>query len=267
MILLGVSVIIPNSSLFTSLDFFISRFPSYEPSFVIPFTFNGSLFLTMFAGIVLKCNKSQTVQIIIGIIGLILCLIAIPLVTQELSEKTGWYVANGCIILMGMFSSMMQNGVFGLTGMFPGRYISGVMIGISLSGLMFCVFRVILILSLPIDEDKGKDDENAYYGCIIFFALAALFAGAAIVAILLLVKTEFAMYYINRAERGSLSTVYGNLDINPNDFSFVTDNGSSEPINTSSDMNKSEATGTNNSNSGVLEAYKNLGTIPFQMSF
>ena len=45
MLLFGVAVLIPTSSLLTALDYFIVRYPKYQPGFVIPLALNAPLFI------------------------------------------------------------------------------------------------------------------------------------------------------------------------------------------------------------------------------
>ena len=47
MFLFGIAALIPTSTLLTSLDYFIVRYPDYQPGFLIPLALNAPLFIFM----------------------------------------------------------------------------------------------------------------------------------------------------------------------------------------------------------------------------
>ena len=70
MFLFGIAVLIPTSTLLTSLDYFIVRFPKYQPGFVIPLALNAPLFLFMVVGLFVKWF-SLLFRAVFGFVGII----------------------------------------------------------------------------------------------------------------------------------------------------------------------------------------------------
>ena len=187
-----------------------------------------------------------------------------------MEEGTGWYACNGGIIVMGLFGSMIQNGIFALVGTFPSRYVSGTMIGIGTSGIIFLVFRTILILFLRPDNTKGRDDMNSYYGTLIFFGASAVILVICIIAAVYVFNTTFAKFYLEKAQEGSHSSFITDNKTDDTGYSFI----STSDLDKGEHINKSVLSKSQNGRSPkidrksntLLNAYKELGSIPYQMS-
>lgn len=140
---------------------------------------------------------------VIGCTGIIICFIATPVLAQFLNEKTGWILVLGCIMIMGISTSIFQNGIFGFAGILPSKYISALMVGNGVSGILLVAFRAFTVVTLPTDETKGRDDMNSFYGCLIFFGGGLLLLIITMFSTFYIYSTNFAKHYIQKATSGS----------------------------------------------------------------
>ena len=103
------------------------------------------------------------------------------------------------IIIQGVAGAFLQGGVFGFAAMFPPKMMGSVMLGQGLSGLVVNVVRIICLVILPPDQtaERGQD-MNMFYGCLIYFAIASSMIIACIFLYFMLVKTDYAKFYMNK---------------------------------------------------------------------
>lgn len=199
-ILLGIGALLPWNAVLTALDFFAINFPSYNPYFVFGLTLNAPNFafniLTIFVAryLPLKLRFMVSLVIIFAIIFIM------PFITEYMEEKLGWILILALIVLMGMASSFFQGGVFGFSGIFPFKYTGAVMFGNGISGLTMNVFRMMCLLIYPPGSDD-PDNKSDFYGCLIYFSIAALILILNAIAYLYVVNTDFCSYYMNKSMR------------------------------------------------------------------
>ena len=203
MLLFGISVLTPTSTLLTALDYFMIRFPSTQPGFVIPLALNAPLFIFMVIGLFIKWFSLLS-RAVFGLVGIICWLVAIPLIANYLDENTGWIILLITISIMGFCSSVWQNSIYGFAGLLPSKYMSAVMVGNGLSTIIFTVIRIICTLILPPDESQGKEDRNSYYGCLVFFIIGGLVQLLTIICALHIFNSSFAHFHLERTKRKSL---------------------------------------------------------------
>ena len=141
---------------------------------------------------------------IFGLVGIICCLVVIPLIANYFDEDNGWIILIITISIMGFWASVSQNSIFGFAGLLPSKYISGVMVGNGLSSIIFTIIRIICTLILPPDESQGRDDKNSFYGCLVFFVIGGFFELFSIIWAWYIFNTSFAHYHLERASRKSI---------------------------------------------------------------
>ena len=86
------------------------------------------------------------------------------------------------------------------------------MVGNGLASVIFVSFRIICTLILPPDESKGKDDQNSFYGCLVFFSIGGIINLITIVCSFYIFKSSFAHFHLERANRKSLLQEFDEKD-------------------------------------------------------
>lgn len=125
----------------------------------------------MVLGVFLAKVLSLTNRLVSGFIGVFITTLALPLIAQLFEESTSFPLIIVAIVIMGVFNSLVQGGVFGFAGIFPFKYTGAVMLGNGLSGLSMNFFRGICLLIFPIHIDG---DDNEFYGCLVYFIIACV---------------------------------------------------------------------------------------------
>ena len=97
-----------------------------------------------------------------------------PLITEYIGGRTGWYILMVNIIINGAANAFVQGGLFGYASIFPSKYMGSMMIGQGLSGFILNSVKILMLAVFPPDNSKGKDDINSYYDSIVFLSVAAI---------------------------------------------------------------------------------------------
>lgn len=196
--LFGIGSLLPWNAVLTALDFFFGVFPSHNPAFVFGLTLNAPNFIFNFVGIFIAKYISLKARLVVGLIFIFFLTIAMPFVAEYLTESVAWIITLAIIVVMGIASSFVQGGFFGFAGIFPFKYTGAVMLGNGFSGLAMNFFRMITLAIFPPGEDT-ENDNSAFIGCLIYFAIASLLVIACIIGYFWVCKTEFAKHYIQKA--------------------------------------------------------------------
>ncbi|KAK7194122.1 Nucleoside transporter [Novymonas esmeraldas] len=111
-------------------------------------------------------------------------------------------------LIGGVGRAYFENTCYALYGPFPAKFLTGVMIGVPVSGALVSILQIILLASM----------ENTYHSIlaesIIYFATSIGVIFIAGVCVILLQFNSFARRYVAefRSERGAWANVYCNVD-------------------------------------------------------
>lgn len=121
-----------------------------------------------------------------------------PFVANYLPEGPAWIIILAIIVGMGIAGAFVQGGIFGFAGIFPFKYTGAVMLGNGLSGLSMNGLRMITLAIFPPSEKEGQDNA-AFIGCLIYFAIASVILILCVLGYIWVCKTEFAKFYFKKA--------------------------------------------------------------------
>ena len=197
-ILLGIGVLLPWNAVLTALDFFAMNYSDYDPYFVFGLTLNAPAFAFNFVGIFAPKYISLKIRMLVSIFTILSLQVVMPFVAEYMNQKTGWIITMLIIVVMGIASSFFQGGVFGFAGMFPFKYTAGVMFGNGISGLTVNVLRMICLGIFPPSNDPN--DKSDFYGCLIYFSIAAVILVVCAFAFIYVENTELAKFYTEKAK-------------------------------------------------------------------
>jgi hypothetical protein len=97
---------------------------------------------------------------------------------------------------IGLVDSFVAGSLFGLATIFPPRYITGLMAGNGVSGLVITILRMIFKVSLPTDERGTRISTYIYFVVSIIVCLAGIAA-----YIYWIDGAPITSHYLNLAER------------------------------------------------------------------
>ena len=143
--------------------------PSYNTPFVFPLVFNGPNFLTMIVLTFVADKLPAPLRIAGSYFGAAIVSVVIPFATQYLNEDSAYVLDIVLLVLFGVLTALLQGAIFGLAGLFPGKYTTALLVGQGLAGLVSNVLRAVVLLALP-----PTNSENNFYGGIMYYFLAAL---------------------------------------------------------------------------------------------
>ena len=125
-----------------------------------------------FVNIVVAKYIPLRIRMLASIFAILSLQVFMPFVAEYMNEKTGWFITLIIIIIMGIGISFFQGGVFGFAGMLPFKYTAAVMFGNGISGLALNVLRMVCLGIFP--PGDSNNDKSDFYGCIIYFSIAAV---------------------------------------------------------------------------------------------
>jgi len=123
----------------------------------------------------------------------VLCVLVIPLVCINLETiSTSVLVVLACCFLCGLASAIGIFSCFAWVALFPSQYMTAVMSGSGLGGIIIVVIRVITKVSLP-----GDDQTSA----VIYFAISGFTMLLCIVGYLMALKLPFVRFHLDQHQK------------------------------------------------------------------
>lgn len=185
----------------TGLDYFDSRFKpgGHNPGFVFGVIFNWPLFLANIVLLYLTSKVSLSIRIYIAFSVIIVCTYSMPFITEYFPRETAWGILLFSIVINGIANAFVQGGLFGFASIFPPKYMSAMMVGQGVSGLLLNIIKIILLVALPPDESLGDEDMNSYYDSLIFITFGMVILLSCLVGYKYLLTMDFTRYYTMRA--------------------------------------------------------------------
>ncbi|KAL4437729.1 hypothetical protein ABPG74_012404 [Tetrahymena malaccensis] len=168
---LGVSGVLGWNAVLTSLQYFDDQFQNYDISFLLPIP---QLFANFFFGAILpQLRKYIHVKVcVIGsMIGMIVCLAALPLITYFMSQsQMGFIFVLILSFLLGMFNAVLQGAVVSITNVVHHKLAAIYWTYNGFSGLLMNLFYAISLLIFP---------SSLQTGAIFYYSISALFISIA----------------------------------------------------------------------------------------
>lgn len=192
----GIASLLGWNALLTELDFFDFFLNDIDPK--QSFSFMNYVLNIAFQFILLykKNIFSLFTELMIGIIGSIFFLIALPLSAMLLGINTmaNKVISSLLVVLMGFTNACASGGFFGYTGYFPLEMIVSFTAGQGISGIGLNILQFIVIASVKISDKKKEFIVRGW----IFFGFSILILIICLVFLLYSYKDEYCKYYLNK---------------------------------------------------------------------
>lgn len=240
-VMFGIGSLLSWNAVLTALDFFIDRLQTnaFQPGFHFGLLMNAPNFFFTVLSVFLAQKIPLKLRLVGGFFTVFVMTLILPFVAQYTNNnrKVADALCSIIIIIMGIANAFAQGGAFGYAAIYPPAMMGALMFGQGFSGTVCNIVRMICLAILPPNQD-AKEDMNAYYGCLIYFSIAALILIACIVLFYSLQNTSYAKFYIRKAskaqhtERKSIISRHSSLS---DSLEIVRVNQSADPTELSSD--------------------------------
>ena len=104
-----------------------------------------------------------------------------PLVTEYFQTDLAWYFLLLTVMVNGVGNSFVQGGMSGFSSIFPQKYISALLIGQGVNGMLLNSIKMILLGIIPPNESLGDKDMNSFYDSLIFLSVFGILFIASII--------------------------------------------------------------------------------------
>ena len=203
-ILYGVASLLGWNALLTKLDFFIYYLEGMNPSTSFSFL---NFFLNIFFQFLLIIKKDLfplKFQLIAGIIGSIIFLLAIPATTMLLPKDSllNYLITGGLVLLMGFINALASGGFFNFVSYFPLEYIVAFSTGQGFSGIAMNVLEYLVLIFAG-----GQEENLIILRAWIFFGVSSLILLICLILLFINFNSEFTRYYLSKSSdipQGSL---------------------------------------------------------------
>jgi equilibrative nucleoside transporter 1/2/3 len=135
---------------------------------------------------------SFTTRTVTGLLTSLFALGAVPLITNYTPDFVSLPTVMTVVFLSGVAISIMLGGVLGLAAIFPPRYITAVMIGQGVAGIVVIALSIIARVVFP--NDKAGKSDAAY----LYFSLAAFVILICLVLFFVLLRLPITHHYHSR---------------------------------------------------------------------
>ena len=133
---------------------------------MFPFGVNGFLAVTQIVMIVYGYKLSDKFKIQYGFLAATVLMWLLPIASHFLgSKESKFWACFGLLQVFGVVNGTVQGQVFGLSSIFPPKYVGAVMLGNGLSGICMNGLKAILFAIIP---------DQLFVVALIFFIIAGL---------------------------------------------------------------------------------------------
>jgi len=127
--------------------------------------------ISNFALLYLSSRVSLSIRVYIAFSVILVVSYSMPLVTETLPRTTAWYLLLSLVVINGAANSFVQGGMFGFASIFPRKYMTSLMVGQGVNGMILNSVKMLLLIVLPPDESKKENDMNSFYDSLIFLGV------------------------------------------------------------------------------------------------
>ena len=203
-ILYGVASLLGWNALLTKLDFFIYYLEGMNPATSFSFLNFILNIVFQFLLIIKKDLFPLKCQLIVGIIGSIFFLLAIPATTMLLPKDSllNYLVTGGLVVLMGFINALASGGFFNFVSYFPLEYIVAFSTGQGFSGIAMNVLEYLVLIFAG-----GQEENLIILRAWIFFGVSSLILLICLILLFFNFNSEFTRYYLSKSSdipKGSL---------------------------------------------------------------
>ena len=169
-ILYGVASLLGWNALLTKLDFFIYYLEGMNPATSFSFLNFILNIVFQFLLIIKKDLFPLKCQLIVGIIGSIFFLLAIPATTMLLPKDSllNYLVTGGLVVLMGFINALASGGFFNFVSYFPLEYIVAFSTGQGFSGIAMNVLEYLVLIFAGGQEENLIIKSLDIFWCFFF---------------------------------------------------------------------------------------------------
>lgn len=128
----------------------------------------------------LASRISLSTRIYIAYIVILIACFSMPLITEYLPKSTAWWLLLSTVAINGLANAFVQGGMFGFASIFPPQYLSIMMVGQGVNGMLLNSVKMLLLVVLPPDENDPQD-VNSYVDSLIFLGVFGVILIAAMV--------------------------------------------------------------------------------------
>ena len=121
----------------------------------------------------------------------------LPLIAHGIPKTGGKFW--GCFFVLfvyGPVNGVVQGSVFGLAGFLPNDYVAAVMVGNGLSGIVCTLVSLLLVATMP-------GEENLFGQALIFYGLATAVLLLCAASYTFVVSSEFFQHYEKKSRNPS----------------------------------------------------------------
>jgi equilibrative nucleoside transporter 1/2/3 len=193
--LLGVGLLFPWNALLTAADYFATLYPNFAFSFALSLAFNWPSVIMLLLTIRFGRNFSFTSRVVVGFTIDVLVQVMVPLINLNgVPYPVNLVITLGGVFATGCATAMLFGTILGLASIFPPTYITAVMSGNGVAGIIAGGLRCITKGSLPNDLEASS---------MIYFALSGFILFMCIVGYFVLLRLPITKYYLAHAQEDS----------------------------------------------------------------
>lgn len=243
---LGVGSLLPWNAFITAASYYQRRFcnEAFENSFESYFSmfYTASQPLGLLFTIYYKKNftSKSFVSIPLIIYTFIFVWTTLFVLLHKFPARLLFGITLICTFICGICSSVMNGGLFGISGILPSAQTAAIMIGQGLVGFLVSLTSLVITAankrtdSCSNDDNTSVDDDGSScnyndidYGAFIFFLLATIMLAICICLFFILLRLKFIRYFmkLHLQEDIEVAKVQNEVERNPLQTSLLTGPG------------------------------------------
>jgi len=197
--LIGIGYLFPFSALTQPIDFWNLVFPDFNIEFPLSTLYMWTNLILLGVIVFFGKKPSFSFRLIGGFLGQFLALIIVPtMYFYKTSEIQYFWIIMGTTGLAAGVTAFVDSVVISFASQFPKPIIESLQLGIGLSTLIGCLYRIFTKLVLPNDTITSS---------IMYFYSGAFTILICIIGYCVLIRLPIAQYYLNNEKAGTSSNV------------------------------------------------------------
>ena len=196
-LLIGIGYLFPFSAMSQPVDYWRLLF-DFDVLFYISLVFMYTNMILLVA-LVFFTNHNSTKSFIWriagGFLGQLISLIIVPSAYfLQLDESANFWMVIGCTAFMALVTAFLDSSVIALAGCFPVKCQESLQLGVGVSTLIGCIYRVITKLAFP------QTDDGIVESSLVYFYTGAGTIVLCLVAFAAMLSMPLAKRYLNASQ-------------------------------------------------------------------